>query len=254
MNRNYQIGNLAIHVAHSPRQLGELAGAKAATILRSVLAERDKARVAFAAAPSQDATLAALANEDGLDWSRVEAFQLDDYVGLDPRADGTFSRYLEEHLFGLVHPGATHIMDLSDRADDAARCYGGLVTRSPLDLVLLGIGENGHLAFNDPPDADRHDPEAVRVVSLDERSRVQQVNDGCFAVLDEVPTRAVTLTLPTLLDANSIVCSVPGVRKRSAVTAALTAPVGSERPASFLREHPCAFLYLDADSDPEARA
>jgi glucosamine-6-phosphate deaminase len=241
---------LGVSVSPDARTAGMLAGRRAAEVLRGQLATRAGVRVAFAAAPSQDATLAALADEDGIDWSRVTAFQLDDYVGLATGAPRTFSRYLDEHLFGRVRPGRVEYMSLTGDAGAEAARYGALVAERPLDLALLGIGENGHLAFNDPPAADRHDPRPARLVELDEASRAQQVNDGCFPSLDLVPRRALTLTLPTILGAGEIVCTVPGRRKRDAVERALTGPVNGDSPASYLREHPATWLYLDAGSSP----
>ncbi|MFC5829570.1 6-phosphogluconolactonase [Nonomuraea insulae] len=243
-------GGLRVSVLADARTAGALAGRRAATLLAGLLAERQEVRVAFAAAPSQDATLGTLAAADGIDWSRVTAFQLDDYVGLATGAPRTFSRYLDEHLFGRVRPGRVEYMSLTGDAEAEAARYGALVAERPLDLALLGIGENGHLAFNDPPDADRHDPRPARLVELDEASRAQQVNDGCFPSLDLVPRRALTLTLPAILGAGEIVCTVPGRRKRDAVERALTGAVDGGSPASYLREHPAAWLYLDADASP----
>ncbi|SDK38134.1 6-phosphogluconolactonase [Nonomuraea jiangxiensis] len=243
-------GGLTVSVSADARTAGALAGRQAAALLAGLLAARDEVRVAFAAAPSQDATLDALAAADGIDWSRVTAFQLDDYVGLATGAPGTFSRYLDEHLFGRVRPGRVEYMSLSGDAEAEAARYGALAAERPLDLALLGIGENGHLAFNDPPDADRHDPRPARLVRLDEVSRAQQVNDGCFPALDLVPRQALTLTLPTILGAGRIVCTVPGPRKRDAVERALTGPVNGGSPASYLREHPATWLYLDTGAHP----
>lgn len=239
-----------VHLLPTAGAAGRAAGTKAAQLLKGILADQPTARVAFAAAPSQDACLRMLAGTPGIDWDRVVAFQLDDYVGLPSRAAGTFASYLDDHLFAAVKPGTIHYMDLAGDPREGARSYGELVSESPLDLVLLGIGENGHLAFNDPPEADRYDPEPARLVTLDHASRLQQVNDGCFPAIDQVPTGALTLTLPTLLSAHAIVCTVLGERKRNAVTRALIGPVAPDCPASYLREHPAAALYLDTGSAP----
>ncbi|HEY3506510.1 MAG TPA: glucosamine-6-phosphate deaminase [Actinocatenispora sp.] len=239
------MSGLATHVRPDRAAAGRAAGLAVAELLRRLLAEQPTVRVAFAAAPSQDDMLATLSTVDGLDWSRVEAFQLDDYAGLAVTHPGTFASYLRAHLFDAVRPGQVRLMAPGDDPAGAAARYADLLAAAPLDLVCLGIGENGHLAFNDPPDADRDDPQPVRVVRLDPRSRQQQVNDGCFATLAEVPTTAVTLTLPTLLAARHLVCVVPGERKRAAVRAALSGPIGPDSPASYLRTHPAAALYLD---------
>jgi len=239
------MSDLAVHVHEDRADAGRAAGLAVADTLRRLLADKPVVRAAFAAAPSQDELLATLSTVDGIDWDRIEAYQLDDYAGLPVTHPGTFASYLRGHLFDAVRPGQVRLMAPGDDPDGAADRYGRLLGAAPLDLVCLGIGENGHLAFNDPPDADPADPHPVRVVRLDERSRQQQVNDGCFASLAEVPTTAVTLTLPTLLSARYLVCVVPGERKRAAVAAALTGPIGPACPASYLRTHPAAALYLD---------
>ncbi|MFD8497469.1 6-phosphogluconolactonase [Amycolatopsis sp. NPDC059657] len=243
-------GTLEVHQSPTAEEAGHAAGAKAARLLKRALDTQPTARVAFAAAPSQDFCLRALAATPGIDWGRVVAFQLDDYVGLPPRSPGTFADYLDRQLFRTVAPGTIHYMSLEGNPGLGERRYAELVAESPLDLVLLGIGENGHLAFNDPPEADRFDLKPARLVTLGHASRVQQVNDGCFPSLDEVPVEALTLTLPTLLSAQAVVCTVVGARKRNAVTRTLFGPVTADCPASYLREHPAAALYLDAGSSP----
>ncbi|WP_020497335.1 6-phosphogluconolactonase [Sciscionella marina] len=237
-------------VCTTAAEAGSAAGTKAAHLLRHLLGTQPVARVAFAAAPSQDFCLRQLRTTEGIDWDRVVAFQLDDYVGLRPGAPGTFAEYLDNHLFGFVRPGTVHRMRLDGDPRSGERHYADLVAERPLDLVLLGIGENGHLAFNDPPHAQRHDPQPTRLVTLDETSRVQQVNDGCFPTLESVPPEALTLTLPSLLSARSLVCTVVGERKKPAIERTLFGPISTECPASYLREHPAAHLYLDAGSAP----
>jgi glucosamine-6-phosphate deaminase len=243
---------LDVRVCADRAVLGEAAAAEAAAAMRAAQAERGRVRVAFAAAPSQIEFLAALAATPGLDWSRVTAFQLDDYVGLPRDAPQRFARFLREHLFDRVRPGKVQAIGAAQDATDAgAECrrYAALLAAGPLDLVCLGIGENGHLAFNDPPVADFTDPEAVKLVELDEACRRQQVNDGCFSALDRVPTHAITLTIPTLLGGRRLVCVVPGPSKREAVRLALTGPIATICPASILRTHPACTLYLDWQSD-----
>lgn len=242
--------SLRVEVHPDQRSLAAAAATRAAAVLREAVAARGEARVAFAAAPSQDAFLAALRESD-VPWSAVTAFQLDEYLGLDDGAPQLFRRYLTEHLFRHVRPGTTHLLRPPGQDLDGAAVadrYARLLGDAPLDLACLGIGENGHLAFNDPPVADLEDPWSVKVVALDAACRRQQVNDGAFAALDAVPTTAVTLTIPTLLRARAIVCVVPGEHKRAAVTAALHGPVTPACPASALQRHPAARLYLDAAS------
>ncbi|MFI9553109.1 6-phosphogluconolactonase [Nonomuraea endophytica] len=227
---------------------GAAAALAAAEALREILAERDEARVAFAAAPSQREMLAGLRAAPGIDWSRVVAFHLDEYVDLPPDAPQRFAAFLREEIWGAVGLKAVHeIVPGADPAAAAER-YAALLARAPLDLAFLGIGDNGHLAFNDPPVADFADPLAVKVVELDEPCRRQQVSDGCFATLDEVPRRAVTLTVPTLLAARRLVVTVPGARKKAALQAALHGPLTTACPASALRTHPRCTLFADQEA------
>lgn len=232
--------------------LGGAAGNAAAGLVRGLLATQPEVRMIFAAAPSQRETLAALVRADGIDWSRVTAFHMDEYVGLDPSAPQRFGRFLRDHLFGLVRPGRVHFLD--GGAEPAAECrrYAALLAAAPIDVVCLGIGENGHIAFNDPPVADFHDPLAVKLVALDAACRRQQVNDGCFAAIDLVPTHALSLTIPALMAGRHLVCAVPGPTKRAAVARLLSGSIGTDCPATILRTHPDCTLHVDADSLPDA--
>ena len=244
-------------VRHATRQaLGVAAGDQIAGILRERLAAQPRVRVVFAAAPSQNETLERLCAADGIDWSRVVAFHMDEYVGLDTEAPQRFSRYLREHLFDRVQPGRVELIGvghpLVSLADAEAECarYSQLLGEAPVALVCFGIGENGHIAFNDPPVADFTDPLAVKPVELDLTCRQQQVNDGCFATLADVPTHAVTLTIPTLINAARMVCAVPGPTKRQAVEGVLAGPVSTACPATILTRHACCTLHVDAESCP----
>ena len=215
------------------------------------IASRGKASVLFAAAPSQNEFLAALAGKPEIDWTRVTAFQLDEYVGLPVDAPPSFGNFLRRSILDAVNPGRVELMGAtSSLADAERRCteYAELLASDPPDVVFLGIGENGHLAFNDPPVADFDDPKAVKVVELDRPCRQQQVNDGCFATFDDVPTHAITLTIPTLLSGGRLICVVPGPAKRAAVAATLRGPISTDCPASILRTAANCTLYLDAGS------
>lgn len=239
------VDRLKVSVHPDRRALGEAAGAAVAACMRKL---PGRVRMVFAAAPSQNETLETLARAMDLDWSRVTAFHMDEYAGLAKDAPQAFSRYLREHLFDLVHPGEIHLIDgLNDPARECGR-YAALIKEAPIDIVCLGIGENGHLAFNDPPVADFKDPRGVKEVELDEACRRQQVNDGCFPALDAVPRRAITLTIPALTTAAHLFCSVPGPRKREAVRRTLEGPISPLCPATALRSHPDCTLYLDRDS------
>lgn len=245
-----RFGELAVEIHPTRAALGRAAAAVAATVITRAIAERGEARVIFACAPSQDEFLAALTDARGagvgVDWSRVTAFHMDEYVGLPAEAPQSFRRYLREHLLDRVRLRRFHGI-AADEPDTAAECarYSALLAEAPIDLICLGIGENGHIAFNDPPVADFADPALVKVVTLDDACRRQQVNDGCFPTFDAVPRQAVTLTIPVFLRARRLCVQVPGPRKAAAVAAALTGPIATTCPASVLRRHPAATLFLD---------
>ncbi|HEY1501809.1 MAG TPA: glucosamine-6-phosphate deaminase [Acidobacteriaceae bacterium] len=238
---------MEIHVLGSPAELGERAARDIAAILRSGLRQKPNLRVIFAAAPSQSEMLAALLREPGIDWPRVTAFHMDEYIDLPDRAPQRFAAWLERAFFDHVPLAAVHLIQPGSDPEAACRAYASLLIEAAPDLVLLGIGTNGHLAFNDPP-ADLHDPSLVKIVELDQMCREQQVLDGCFAALDEVPKRAITLTIPALLAGHELFCSVPGRHKAPAVKAMLESPISGACPATALRTHPRCTVYLDRES------
>jgi glucosamine-6-phosphate deaminase len=244
-----QFGRLEVRVYPDRKAMGLAAGLAAAARLRAILLDKPEANIVFAAAPSQDEFLATLASASGIDWARVNAFHMDEYLGLPPLAPQGFASFLNKRLFERVRPGQVFYIDGATQ-DATAECarYTALLRMHPVDLVCAGIGENGHLAFNDPPFADFSDSELVRVVNLNEASRWQQVHDGCFAALDEVPLQAITLTIPALLQAQWLYCMVPGSRKALAVKQTLSGAIRQAVPASALRDHPRAVLYLDKDA------
>jgi glucosamine-6-phosphate deaminase len=205
--------------------------------------------VIFAAAPSQDATLEALIETTGIDWPRVTGMHMDEYVGLSADHPASFRRYLREHLATRVPLRRFQWMD-GDQQDAAAVCnrYQEQLRQLQPKLCLLGIGENGHLAFNDPGEARFDDPDDVRVVTLDRACREQQVAEGHFPDFDAVPRQALTLTVPALMRTPHLIASVPGARKAEAVRKALFDPISEDCPASILRTHPQATLYLDRES------
>jgi glucosamine-6-phosphate deaminase len=198
----------------------------------------------FATGNSQLAMLDKLVSLPGIPWDSVTIFHMDQYVGLDPEHPASFSRYIRDRLVLRVSPppAAAHYV-----GGDAAH-YASLLRDHPLDLCVMGIGENGHLAFNDPPVADFDDPLDVKVVELDEACRLQQVGEGHFAALADVPTHAVTVTIPGLLRAAQVIVVCPESRKAAAVAAALDGPITTACPASVLRRCDHARLYLDASS------
>jgi glucosamine-6-phosphate deaminase len=238
-----------ISVAESREVMGRLAAEQAAKHLQEAVARHGLARVAFAAAPSQDEFLAALRQDETIAWDKVMAFHLDEYAGLPPVAPQRFARYLDQHLFDYVALKEVHYLDLAGLApEEACRRYEALLGEEPLHLACIGIGENGHIAFNDPHMADFNDPKRVKIVELDEMCRQQQVNDGCFLSLEEVPQQAITITIPTITSAEALVCVVPGERKRQAVQRALRGPLSPACPASILRTHKNTTLFLDQAS------
>ncbi|HLZ09923.1 MAG TPA: glucosamine-6-phosphate deaminase [Chloroflexota bacterium] len=241
--------NLLVEIHPDRRALGRAAGRAAARRMRQELAGHDRIAVMFAAAPSQNEFLATLGAESDLDWSRVIAFHMDEYIGLPAGALQSFGHYLRSRLFDRVKPGVIHFLDGNATDPEAeARRYADLLKAQPLDLAFVGIGENGHLAFNDPPIADFADPLAVKIVEMDDISRLQQVHDGAFARVDEMPRRALTVTIPPLVGARMVSATVPGPTKITAIRDTLRGPIASTCPASILRRHRNAVLYLDRDS------
>jgi glucosamine-6-phosphate deaminase len=220
--------------------------------IRARLAVAAGVRMIFAAAPSQAVMIDALIAEPGIDWHRVTAFHMDEYVGLAPEAPQRFALWLRERLFGRVPFAAVHPIVPEPEPRAAAERYAALLGAAPIDVVCLGIGVNGHIAFNDPPVADFADPQDVKIVELDDVCRQQQVDDDCFPNVTAVPERAVTLTVPRLLRAGRLFCVVPGALKRVAVARALHGSITTDCPASVLRRHADCTLYLDAESDPDA--
>jgi glucosamine-6-phosphate deaminase len=244
------VDRLAVRIFATRAELGRAAAEDAARHLGRTIAARGEARVIFACAPSQDEFLAALiaasqVRPTAFDWGRIVAFHMDDYVGLRGDHPQSFRRYLDAHLLRQVDVGRFHPLP-AEEPDLAAVCarYSALLEK-PIDLICLGIGENGHIAFNDPPVADFDDSHLVKVVELDLACRQQQVNDGCFSALAEVPRRALTLTIPVFCQAKKLSVHVPGPRKAAAVQAALEGPVAPACPASILRLHPDATLFID---------
>jgi glucosamine-6-phosphate deaminase len=243
---------LAVETYSSRSEMGAAAAADIAEALGRRLAEQDHVRMIFAAAPSQAEMLKTLCETQGIDWSRVVAFHMDEYVGLPAGAPERFAEWLEANIFSKLAFAEVHKISPDGDIEAETRRYEALLAAAPIDFVCLGIGVNGHIAFNDPPVADFDDPRDVKVVELDEICRQQQVDDDCFARFEDVPERAVTLTIPRLLRAGRLFCVVPGAIKRDAVDKTLHGPVTTACPASILRSHPACTFYLDKESDPDA--
>lgn len=248
-----RVGELKIVVFDDRRSLGKAAAAYVAAVMaKKQAAAAAQVRVVFAAAPSQNEFLAELCRRPGVDWTRVLALHMDEYLGIDSKHPASFRRFLKKHLFkpvGLTRDRVRLIRgEQVDRPLKTCLDYEEILKANPPDLVCAGIGENGHLAFNDPPVADFLDPVLVKVVRLDSACRFQQLNDGCFPRLKDVPTHAYTLTIPALMSASVISVVVPGRQKAKAVQAALNGPIDESCPASILRRHPRARLFLDKDA------
>lgn len=246
--REMKVGQLLVAVYPDIESLGRDAAAKAAEILRNAIELKGYANAILATGNSQITMLAALSTAD-VDWSKVRLFHMDEYIGLPPEHSAGFRRFLHEKIIDHVQPSAFFGIQ-GDTDDIAAEClrYADLLRRHPADLCCLGIGENGHIAFNDPPYADFSDPHWVKVVELDEMSRRQQVGEGHFPTMDDVPRQAITLTIPALLAARRMLCIAPERRKAMPVKEALTGPISTNCPASILRSVSHVRLFLDQDS------
>jgi len=213
------------------------------------LTQQASINLIFAAAPSQNEFLDALVEQPHLDWSRVVAFHMDEYVGLPDYAPQRFGNFLKERIFDRVLFQSVHYLDgnAPNLAEECIR-YSKLLEQFPVDIVCMGIGENCHIAFNDPHVADFNDPVLVKVVDLDAACRQQQVNDGCFKQFADVPTHALTLTVPALMQAPNVFCMVPGIHKAQAVYHTLHSPINEKYPSTILRRHEEAHLFIDKDS------
>lgn len=255
-----KIESLPIDVFPSNADVGQAAAAEAADFLKQILQERGSANIIIATGNSQLTFLEALRATPGIDWSNVNVFHMDEYINLEPGHPASFPAFLQRHFLDYLQPPAGKFFPVpgqrtgdgapqhAEQVERACRTYEALLHTHPADLCALGYGENGHLAFNDPPFADFDDPVWVKVVQLDEVSRRQQLGEGHFPDLASVPTHAITLTIPALLAARKVLAIVPETRKSQAVQRALYGPVDESCPGSILRQVSHAHLFLDRDS------
>jgi glucosamine-6-phosphate deaminase len=249
MVSEFAVEQLQVRLFSKRSEMGQAAAQTVAERMREVLRAREAFSMVFASAPSQNEFLEELSQSPGIGWSHVTAFHLDEYVGLSGEASESFGNFLRARLFDKVHPGTVYYLNgMATDLEGECKRYAGLLKEHPLDIACIGIGENGHLAFNDPPFADFQDPWTVKVVELDPVSRQQQIRDGCFESLEEVPKKAITLTIPAILSAKFIYCIVPASSKAEAVKRTLEGPISPSCPASVLRTHPEAVLFLDTGS------
>ncbi len=247
--KSFKKDKLEVRIFENRTLMGEASARDIKATIAKLLETKEEINMIFAAAPSQNDVLKALVEDKTIAWNRVNAYHMDEYIGLDKDAPQGFGNFLKSHIFGLVPFKSVNYIDITttDPEKEAER-YGKLLNENLTDIVIMGIGENGHIAFNDPPVADFKDAKTVKPVKLDEICRQQQVNDGCFATIDDVPTHAMTLTVPTLVRAPYLFCIVPAPTKANAVYETLNGTIDEHCPASVLRLHDNAVLYLDDQS------
>jgi glucosamine-6-phosphate deaminase len=248
----HTIGRMKIEVHPNSKAAGTAAARAAARALIELAKSHDSIGVIFATGSSQIETLEALTGIANLPWNQIRGFHMDEYVGIAEDHPASFRRYLRERLTEKVKMKA--FFEIDGSAPDPERTgsvYADEIRSAAPQLCLLGIGENGHLAFNDPPIADFSDPVDVKIVQLDAACRQQQTAEGWFSSVEDVPQYAITLTIPTLLRVPRLIVSVPGRRKAKIVRRAFTEPISTECPATILRTHPDATIYLDLESADE---
>ena len=249
MFQSFKQDNLTVNIYSSRKELGFAAACEAGKKIKELLLAQPFVNIIFAAAPSQNEFLENLINQEGIEWERINAFHMDEYIGLSHDAPQGFGNFLKERIFDKkpFHT-VNYLNGLSDSQETECTRYSQLLTKYSTDIVCMGIGENGHIAFNDPHVADFNDKSQVKVVELDGLCRQQQVNEGCFSTIGEVPTHALTVTIPSLLKAKFIFCMVPGTNKAQAVANTIVQKIAERYPSTVLRNHWSAILYLDKES------
>lgn len=240
---------LAVKILDTREEAGALAARSIGEKIVELQKRKDEINIVFAAAPSQNEVLENLIKIPGIDWTKINGFHMDEYIGLDSEAPQLFGNFLRERLFDRVPFQAVYYINgAAEDIESECERYSELLKEHPVDIVCLGIGENGHIAFNDPGVAKFDDGKAIKRAKLDEMCRQQQVNDGCFKRLADVPAEALTLTIPTLMSGKHLFCTVPAVTKANAVYAMINGSISEQCPASVLRIHDNAVLYCDKDS------
>lgn len=246
--RVFQVDKLEVNVLKSNALLGERAADLVEWAIRDAIAEKGSARVVFASAPSQNTFIEAIRKRP-IQWEKVTAFDQDEYLGATLNDAHSFGKYLHDRLFSQVPVGQVHYLNgvAEDMQAEFAR-YARLIQQAPIDVICLGVGENGHIAFNEPHEADFNDPLFIKRITLDEKCRVQQFHDFGFKTIEDVPQYGLTLTISAVMSCNRLVCIVPGERKAQAIQAALENEVSTSCPASVMRRHEKATLILDNES------
>jgi len=244
MHQEFRKDHLLVKMYGDRAQMGAAAASDVISKIKELLSTQDLINIIFAAAPSQNEFLAALSAAQ-LPWNRIRAFHMDEYIGLPADAPQRFGNFLHDRIFSKLPFAQVHYID--GNADEQTSCesYAALLKKYPADIVCMGIGENGHIAFNDPPVANFKDTALVKVVELEQPCRQQQVNDGCFDAINNVPLKAITLTIPALMSAAFIFCMVPGSTKTTAVYNTLHQNIIEQYPSTILRTHARAVLYID---------
>jgi glucosamine-6-phosphate deaminase len=238
-----------VKIYKNRQDMGIVAAKETATAIISLLNERKNINMMFAAAPSQNEFLENIVKEKNIPWNRINGFHMDEYIGLSETDEQSFVFFLKNKLFNKVNFRNFFALNgNADNAEDESRRYSKLLEQHPIDIVCMGIGENGHIAFNDPHVASFNDNKLVKVVELDEKCREQQVHDGCFTSIDKVPKKAITVTIPGLVKPEQIFCIVPGYTKAEAIYNMIKGPISEKCPASILRKHKNATLYADIES------
>lgn len=240
--------NINLKIFNTREEMGNFAAKEAAKVIRELLKVKSEINIVFAAAPSQNDFLDNLILCDDIEWNKINAFHMDEYIGLEIGSNNSFSRFLMDAIFNKVQFKSLNLINGMNDPQSECNRYSKLINDNPPDIIFMGIGENGHIAFNDPDVADFNDTFAVKIVQIDDISRNQQVNDGCFSNIDMVPKDAITLTIPTLINCENIFCIVPTKNKAKAVKEALTKEISISCPASILRTVDNVKMYIDNDT------
>lgn len=248
MTKTFKADNLTVNVYDNRKSLGIAAAAAIGSCIKDLLKVKPEIYIIFAAAPSQNEMLEALVSDKEIEWNRIHALHMDEYVNLPADAPQGFGNFLKRAIFDHVPFASVELIGTDADSEAACRRYNAILEENVVDIVCLGIGENGHIAFNDPHVADFNDPLRIKKVDLDNKCRQQQVNDGCFETIDQVPTHALTLTVPTLFNVENAFCVVPTKAKAEAIRKTVMGPIDESCPASIMRTHGNAILYIDTDS------
>ena len=239
--KTIQKDSLNVNIYDTRADMGIAAADDVAACIEKLLGEKESINMVFAAAPSQNDMLMNLAKKN-LPWGKINALHMDEYVGLDKTHPQSFGKYLYDHIFGLVDFASVKYIS------DYGESYADVLRENHIDIICMGIGENGHIAFNDPGVADFNDPKLIKKVKLDDVCRMQQVHDGCFPTFDDVPEYALTLTVPTMFGGDYLFCTVPASTKAEAVYRTVNDAIDENCPATIMRRHSNAVMYCDRDS------